>query len=423
MDANKHFLFVTMDGGGNIPPVFGLAKRLKARGHRITFLTEPCLKAPVLDMGMEFTPFEEYFTRTDRNEDFFQDVGPRATKTAALDRVVFGPARSVTHQTLDTIKNMDPDVLVVDCLMPGAIIAGEVERIPVAVVFHFPEYFPGPNRPPGIMGLIPGKGPLGKFRDRLLGAVFHKVLNRYLPSLNELYTEYNLKPLERTADIMSRPALRLMTTLRSFDFPVIPAPDNIRYSGPVLDDPDWVEPWTDPWDPEDARPLVVVSLSSTFMDQKNVLQRIISALGRLEIRALVTLGPVLNPNDFSPATNTRLVRSAPHSVIFPVADLVITHAGHGTIMRALSHGIPLLCMPLGRDQLDNAAKVSYHGCGIRLSSKSGENRIQRAVMSLLTDRYYRHNAENFAEEIKIAETKDLAIQSLVALTENKKLPV
>jgi UDP:flavonoid glycosyltransferase YjiC (YdhE family) len=80
-------------------------------------------------------------------------------------------------------------------------------------------------------------------------------------------------------------------------------------------------------------------------------------------------------------------------------------------------------MPLGRDQLDNAAKVSYHGCGIRLSSKSGENRIQRAVMSLLTDHSFRHKAESFAEEIKIAEAKDLAIQSLVALTDKKRLPV
>lgn len=423
MDTNKHFLFVTMEGGGNIPPVFGLAKRLKALGHRITFLTEPCLKTPVLDMGMEFTPFEEYFTRTVRNEDFFQDVGPRATKTAALDRVVFGPARSVTHQTLSAITNLGPNALVVDCLMPGAIIAGEAEKIPVAVLFHFPEYFPGPNRPPGIMGLIPGKGPMGKIRDRLLGAVFHKVLNRYLPSLNKLYAEHRLKPLERTADIMSRPELRLMTTLRSFDFPVQPAPDNIRYSGPVLDDPDWVEPWTDPWDLEDGRPLVVVSMSSTFMNQKNILQRIITALGHLNVRALVTLGPVLSPDDFSFAPNTRLVRTAPHSEIFPKADLVITHAGHGTIMRALSHGLPLLCIPLGRDQLDNAAKVSYHGCGIRLSPKSRENRIQSTVMSLLTDHSYRYKARYFAEEIKIAEAKDLAIQSLVALTDNKKLPV
>jgi len=36
--------------------------------------------------------------------------------------------------------------------------------------------------------------------------------------------------------------------------------------------------------------------------------------------------------------------------VFPLADLVITHAGHGTLMRALSHGLPLVCLPMGRDQ-------------------------------------------------------------------------
>ena len=43
--------------------------------------------------------------------------------------------------------------------------------------------------------------------------------------------------------------------------------------------------------------------------------------------------------------------------MFPDAAAVVTHAGHGTIMRALAHGIPLLCLPMGRDQDDNAARV------------------------------------------------------------------
>lgn len=61
-------------------------------------------------------------------------------------------------------------------------------------------------------------------------------------------------------------------------------------------------------------------------------------------------------------------RFVSHGVVLPQAQLVITHAGLGTVMAALTHGVPLLCIPLKNDQIENAARVVSAGAGRTLGS-------------------------------------------------------
>jgi UDP:flavonoid glycosyltransferase YjiC (YdhE family) len=63
----------------------------------------------------------------------------------------------------------------------------------------------------------------------------------------------------------------------------------------------------------------------------------------------------------------------------------VTHAGLGTVMSALSHGVPLLCLPLGRDQFFNAAMVERIGAGRSLPSESDVNALANALRGLLDD--------------------------------------
>jgi UDP:flavonoid glycosyltransferase YjiC (YdhE family) len=77
MIAPRSYLFVTWEGGGNVPPVLGLARRLAERGHDVRVLAEPCLRTPVEEAGARFVPFTRHFTRTDRAEDFIGDSAAR----------------------------------------------------------------------------------------------------------------------------------------------------------------------------------------------------------------------------------------------------------------------------------------------------------------------------------------------------------
>lgn len=415
MKSDMNYLFVTIDGGGNLPQVMGLAKRLKKQGHSITVLTEPCMEELMHSLGFSFIAFREHFTRRDRKEDIMKDYNATPFANPIFENVVFGPAQVVVDKTLDALRESNADVLVADILLPPALMAAEHLRIPRTIAFHMPEYFPGPNRPPGNMGLLPGNGPIIKIRDRISSGLFNYVFNKYKGKLNEIRASLKLEPLENVSDLIHSANLRLIQTLPEFDFPIEPAPGNVRYTGPILDSPDWAGSWESPWPGNDQRPIVVVAFSSTFQDQKQAIQNSIDAMRDLNVRGLVTLGMAMQNEKFDVPENVVVVDRAPHDQVFKEAELVITHAGHGTIMRALKHGLPLICLPMGRDQNDNAAKVVFHGLGIKLSKKTGPVKIGKAIKQILSNDFYRENTRKFQqllEENKYEEVGLKAIESL-----------
>lgn len=389
-------LLVTIEAGGNLPPVLFLIRQLINRGHSVNVLGEPCLQTLVEDAGASFVSFKEYFIKTDRKKDMFEDW---KSKNNGFKNVIFGPSKIVVKETVNAIKIYNPDIVIGDVVLPATLIAAEAMKVPAVSLFHMPEYLPGKNRPPGGLGLTPGKNAIGHLRDRVLGFVFDKIFNQYLSVINDIRKEYNLNPLKDVADLFRNVDLRLIQTSPAFDFPLQPLPANVKYTGPVLDDPDWVKTWKNPWPESDKRPLVVVSLSSTFQNQKLALSNCIEALSMLNVRGLVTLGLAMEGEAFSVPENVKIIDNGSHSEIFPHANCVITHAGHGTVVRALTNGLPMVCLPMGRDQGDNASKVEYHGTGIALSAKANAKTIKKAVDKILNNDKYSKNARMLGDKI------------------------
>jgi UDP:flavonoid glycosyltransferase YjiC (YdhE family) len=88
----------------------------------------------------------------------------------------------------------------------------------------------------------------------------------------------------------------------AFDFPADGMPANLRYAGPLFDDPAWAQPWTAPAGDE---PLVLVALSTTFQDHERTLQRIIGEA----IRADAERGAAVQELDALTTARAREVRS------------------------------------------------------------------------------------------------------------------
>jgi UDP:flavonoid glycosyltransferase YjiC (YdhE family) len=80
--------------------------------------------------------------------------------------------------------------------------------------------------------------------------------------------------------------------------------------------------------------------------------------------------------------------------------VVITHAGHGTVIKSLAAGVPMLCLPHGRDQGDNAARVVDAGAGLRLSRRSSATTIRRGVRRVLEEPAFCQNARRMAGRIE-----------------------
>ena len=139
-------------------------------------------------------------------------------------------------------------------------------------------------------------------------------------------------------------------------------------------------------------PLVLVALSSTFQDQAALLRRVVAALATLPVRGLVTTGPSLDPGAVQGAPNVSVVASAPHRAVLREAALVVTHGGHGTLLKALAADVPVVVLPHGRDQGDNAVRVTLRGAGVALRRTASTDQVARAVRRVLEDPAYARRA-------------------------------
>jgi UDP:flavonoid glycosyltransferase YjiC (YdhE family) len=109
------------------------------------------------------------------------------------------------------------------------------------------------------------------------------------------------------------------------------------------------------------------------------------------------------------------VARAPHSEVLRHASAIVTHAGHGTVIKALAAGVPVVALPLGRDQLDNAARVAHHGAGLRLKPNAKPEAIAKAVRRVLEEPSFSAAAERIAAAIAAETARDQAAEELEAL--------
>jgi UDP:flavonoid glycosyltransferase YjiC (YdhE family) len=144
---------------------------------------------------------------------------------------------------------------------------------------------------------------------------------------------------------------------------------------------------------------VLVSFSTTWQRQVAPVQRVVNALTGLDRPVVVTTGPSLDPGEVVAADNTIVVTSLPHRRILDRVDLVVTHAGHGTVLSSLSGGVPLVCMPMGRDQHDVSARVAAVGAGVVLDADAPQELILGAARRVLNEDAFHTVARAIAHSI------------------------
>ncbi len=105
-------------------------------------------------------------------------------------------------------------------------------------------------------------------------------------------------------------------------------------------------------------PWALVALSSDPQDDLPIARGALAALAARPLRVLVTVGVGHDPHALHPVpTNARVERHAPHGPVLEQAVLLVGHAGHGSVMKALSKGVPMVLVPWGRDQPGVAARA------------------------------------------------------------------
>jgi len=302
------------------------------------------------------------------------------------------------------------DVCIVDNLLMGALFAPEKAGIPAVLLAPYRDS----SIPP------PGVGVRGKASLFLKEFMFQHVLFREaFGDLQNSRRGLGLAPIGSFFSYLHNLPLILMMTSRAFDFKAKPGP-NVRYISPMLDDPTWVEDWQSPWSANHPDPLVVIAPSTTYQKQEELFQKVIDAMAGLPVRGLVALGPALEHAQFNIPSNVTVRRSIPYSQVFPLASAVITQCGHGTVMRALAIGVPILGIPFGRDEDGNARRIEALGAGLQLDKQTTVETIRKAVQRILDEAMFRDNARKLGRALSEEAKNSTGIQELEHLASISK---
>jgi MGT family glycosyltransferase len=364
-------LIVTWEAGGVIQPALGLGRELTDRGHDVSILAPSVLKARVIRAGCRFRAWPRALEFDSSKGRSFEEQW-----SAVFREVLTGPG--LPGAIAREIARFVPDVVIVDFMLRSALF--EVERLglPAVPLIHMSyRHF--------------GLRDAGEDADAEWG--WRWTYRR----LNEVRIRMGLEPLPVGPDnpsvaIAARSPAALVVMPREFDdWPQ--TPPGVRHVGPIFEDRT-PGSWDDPWTTHDPRPLVVVSLGTTYMHHEGVVARICMALAELDARVLLLTGGALDPAELTDVPEGVVVRGfVPHLAVLPEASLLVTHAGMGSLMAAFAAGVPTVCVPLGRDQAKNAQRALELGTSITVPADAGADEIAAVVRRALASPQLRANAE------------------------------
>jgi UDP:flavonoid glycosyltransferase YjiC (YdhE family) len=360
-------LVVTWAPGGNLPPLLAAASLLAARGHGVEVLTSTATRGAVERAGLPASAYQR--TPDPDTRTVFEHQAGEILATAA--------GAHVAYDVADVLRATRPDLLIADCMLAAAFAAGEAAETPTAAVVHF---FYGPARR---QMLARGGG-----------------WTTDVEQLNATRRRLDLPSVKRGLEAWERPELVLVTAPRWLDVD-LEYPPNVVHAGPL-------GVRTDIGGHERAgkRPRIMLSFSTTVMEgQRQAVQRICDGVARAGVDVILTLGPALARSALRISSNVEVATWIDHDRLLPTCAAAITHGGLGTTLRALAHGVPLLLVPLGRDQAFNAARVTQYGAGIQLAPNAGPIDVGAALQRLLDERSFPEAAARAAMRIA-AEAPD-----------------
>ena len=157
-----------------------------------------------------------------------------------------------------------------------------------------------------------------------------------------------------------------------------------------------------PFVTEPGPPWVLVTLSLVPQEEEVKLARAaLTALAAQPVRVLVTLTEGHAREELFPLpANARVEHYVPHSEVLKRACLLVSHAGHGVVMKALYYGVPMVLVPWERDQPGVAARAEALGVAEVISRQAlSDIRLSETVTRVLQEPRYRVEVQRHAERL------------------------
>lgn len=394
-----HFLLASWGTLGNLSPLLTAGRRLRDNGHHVRVMADPAMRAEVEAARFNFVTWRRAPIGEAADPADFSDMRDW------LRRAMFVPAAAYAADVQDEIGRMPTDAVLSLDILFGAALGAEASDVSLAFLSPHVSIRTLPGMPPATSGLGQPRTPQERAEVDAASAGLASVMNASLPILNRARADLGLPMLADVMHLFDRADRLLLATSRAFDFQADSLPANFRYVGPLLDVPNWSKPlqaksWQAPWSAQSKRPRVLVACSTGAQGQRDLFQRVLDAIGTIDIEALATTGPNLDVAELRAPKNVHVLRGAPHDLVMKDVSLVVSQGGHGTVTRSLVNALPQLILPMARDQAGNAARIEAKGAGLRLPPAASEAEIATAVNRLITEPQFKAAARLLGDAIK-----------------------
>ncbi|CAA9471381.1 MAG: hypothetical protein AVDCRST_MAG53-1324 [uncultured Solirubrobacteraceae bacterium] len=362
---------------GHAFPAVALATALRARGHAVRVQTWERWREDVEATGVAFAPAPEYHVFPTRE---------RPLK----------PYEAVLRATTDTrplVREFAPDVVVADILTLAPALAAELEGVRVATLIPHVDPRPAPGFPPYSVGARLPRTTLGRQLWARTDGLMARGLELGRRELNETRRRLGLPPLEHVHGGIS-PALALVGTFPQLEYPRPGGPPGgTHVVGPLL----WEPPTEEISLPPGDGPLILVAPSTSQDPDHRLLHAALEGLAGAPVRVLATWNRRRPVPAVAAPPNTRLVEWLSYARTMPYCDVVVCHAGHGTLVRALASGCVVVAAPAAGDMGENAARVDWAGAGVRIPRRLVSARsVRLAVGRAISDPALRARAAELA---------------------------
>ena len=386
---------------GHAFPMIALGRALRERGHEVTLQTWRRWQAHIEAEDLSFMPAPEY--------DVFPTGGPGGEPLDFYEAVVHA-----TQDTLPLVRELRPDAVVADILTLAPALAAELCGVTRATLI--PHVYPEnePELPIYSLGARLPATAAGRAVWRRVQGPIRRGVERGRIELNQTRARLGLGPLEHGHGGISH-ELALVATFPQLEYPRA-WPPWAHVVGPLM----WEPPARDVELPPGDDPLVLIAPSTAQDPDHRLLGAALRGLSDAPVRVLATWNRRLPSRPLPVPANARVVEWVSYARTMPACDVVVCHAGHGTLARALASGCAVVACPHVGDMNENAARLDWAGAGVRLPRRFVSPRpLRLAVERALGEPSIRAQAGDFAKWAAGHNPADTAAALVERLAHNK----
>ena len=171
-----------------------------------------------------------------------------------------------------------------------------------------------------------------------------------------------------------------------------------------------------------GRLTLYLTLGTIFNTESgDLFSRVLAGVRGLDLEVVVTVGRAIDPAELGPQPrHVHVERYVPQASLLPHCAAVLNHAGSGSVLGALAHGLPMVCIPLGADQPLNAERCTALGVGQELDALTlTPDDVLAATSAVLTEPRYRNSAERVQAEISAMPSTGDTLALLEELPDRK----